>query len=130
MNASVAMKQYQSVGVHSGVMDASPHRLIQMLMEGVLQRIAQAKGNVKRKEIADKAVNITKSINIVAGLRSSLDVEKGGEIAANLDSLYDYMLHRLMLANARSDEEILDEVSTLMISIKLSWDSIADQVAQ
>jgi len=130
MNASVAMKQYQSVGVHSGVMDASPHRLIQMLMEGVLQRIAQAKGNVKRKEIADKAVNITKAINIVAGLRSSLDVEKGGEIAANLDSLYDYMLHRLMLANARSDEEILDEVSTLMISIKLSWDSIADQVAQ
>jgi len=130
MNASVAMKQYQSVGVHSGVMDASPHRLIQMLMEGVLQRIAQAKGNVKRKEIADKAVNITKAINIVAGLRSSLDAEKGGEIAANLDSLYDYMLHRLMLANARSDEEILDEVSTLMISIKLSWDSIADQVAQ
>jgi len=130
MNANVAMKQYQSVGVHSGVMDASPHRLIQMLMEGVLQRIAQAKGNVKRKEIADKAVNITKAINIVAGLRSSLDLERGGEIAANLDSLYDYMLHRLMLANARSDESILDEVSTLMISIKLSWDSIAGEVAQ
>jgi len=130
MNANVAMKQYQSVGVHSGVMDASPHRLIQMLMEGVLQRIAQAKGNVKRREIADKAINITKAINIVAGLRSSLDLEKGGEIAANLDSLYDYMLHRLMLANARSDESILDEVSTLMISIKLSWDSIAGEVAQ
>lgn len=130
MNASVAMKQYQAVGVHSGVMDASPHRLIQMLMEGVLQRVAQAKGNVKRKEIADKAVNITKAINIVAGLRSSLDIEQGGEIAANLDSLYEYMLNRLMLANAKSDEDILDEVSTLMISIKLSWDSIADQVGQ
>jgi len=130
MNASVAMKQYQSVGVHSGVMDASPHRLIQMLMEGVLQRIAQAKGNVKRKEVANKAVNITKAINIVAGLRSSLDVAQGGEIAANLDSLYEYMLNRLMLANAKSDEDILDEVATLMISIKLSWDSIADKVGQ
>ena len=88
MNASVAMKQYQAVGVHSGVMDASSHRLIQMLMEGVLQRVAQAKGNVKRKEIADKA------INIVAGLRSSLNIEQGGEIAANLDSLYEYMLQK------------------------------------
>jgi len=130
MNAKLAMRQYQNNVAHGSTVDASPHRLIQLLMEGVLQKVAQAKGNVKRKEVADKAVNITKAINIVAGLRASLDTEQGGEIAANLDSLYDYMLQRLMLANARSDEEILDEVSTLMISIKLSWDSIAGQVAQ
>jgi len=124
------MRQYKKNAVHGSTIDASPHRLIQLLMEGVLQRVAQAKGNVKRREVEEKTINITKAINIVAGLRASLDAEQGGEIAVNLDRLYDYMLQRLMLANAGSDEEILDEVSTLMISIKLSWDSIAGQVAQ
>ena len=128
MNAHAAMKQYQAVGVHSGVMDASPHRLVQMLMEGTLQKISQAKGNVKRNEIADKGVNITKAINIVASLRSCLNVELGGDIAVNLDRLYDYMIRQLMLANARSDEALLDEVASLMVEVKTSWDVIADQV--
>ncbi|MCK4841122.1 MAG: flagellar export chaperone FliS [Methylococcales bacterium] len=129
MNASAAMKQYKTIGVHGGVMDASPHCLVQMMMEGVLEKIALAKGNVKRKEIANKGVNITKAINIVAGLRSSLDLQLGGEVAMNLDRLYDYMIHQLMKANAKSDEAMLDEVSGLMVDIKSSWDAIDGQEA-
>ena len=129
MNASAAMKQYKTVGVHSGVMDASPHRLVQMMMEGVLEKIALAKGNVNRNEIASKGVNITKAINIVAGLRASLNIELGGEIAVNLDRLYDYMIRQLMKANVKNDESVLDEVSGLMIDIKSSWDAIDGQVA-
>lgn len=128
MNASAAMKQYKTVGVHSGVMDASPHRLVQMMMEGVLEKIALAKGNVNRNEIASKGVNITKAINIVAGLRASLNIELGGEIAVNLDRLYDYMIRQLMKANVKNDESVLDEVSGLMIDIKSSWDAIDGQV--
>lgn len=128
MNANAAMKQYQAVGVHGGVMDASPHRLVQMLMEGVLDKIAQAKGNIIRDEVAEKGINITKAINILASLRSCLNLELGGEIAQNLDHLYDYMIRQLMIANSKKDESLLDEVSSLMVDIKASWDVISDEV--
>ncbi|MGZ8165219.1 MAG: flagellar export chaperone FliS [Methylobacter sp.] len=126
MNAVSAMKQYQQVGVHSGIMDASPHRLVQMLMEGVLEKIALAKGNITRNEIALKGENIGKAITIIGGLQLSLNREAGGKLAENLNELYDYMSMRLVIANSRSDESILDEVSNLMIEIKLGWDAIPE----
>ncbi|MBL1265093.1 flagellar export chaperone FliS [Candidatus Methylomicrobium oryzae] len=124
MNASLAMNQYKEVRVQSSVMDATPHRLIQMLMEGVLEKIALAKGNILRKEIAQKGENISKAITIVGGLQASLDKEKGGELAENLNSLYDYMSQRLLMANIQSNEAILDEVADLMLEIKAGWDEI------
>lgn len=124
MNASMAMNQYKEVRVQSLVMDATPHRLIQMLMEGVLEKIALAKGNILRKEIAQKGENIGKAITIVVGLQASLDKEKGGELAENLNSLYGYMSQRLLMANLQSDEAILDEIADLMLEIKAGWDAI------
>lgn len=124
MNADSAMQQYQQVGVHSGLMDASPHRLVQMLMEGVLEKIAQAKGNIHRNEIAEKGSNISKVITIIEGLRASLNRDAGGEIAQNLDDLYDYMERQLLAANLQSDESVLDEVSSLMSEIKSGWEAI------
>ncbi|EIC29500.1 MULTISPECIES: flagellar export chaperone FliS [Methylomicrobium] len=124
MNASMAMNQYKEVRVQSLVMDATPHRLIQMLMEGVLEKIALAKGNILRKEIAQKGENIGKAITIVGGLQASLDKEKGGELAENLNSLYGYMSQRLLMANLQSDEAILDEIADLMLEIKAGWDAI------
>lgn len=126
MNAVSAMKQYQQVSVHSGIMDASPHRLVQMLMEGALEKIALAKGNMANKEIANKGENISKAIAIIGGLQSSLNKEAGGEIAENLGNLYDYMSHRLVIANLRNDESILDEIAGLMVEIKMGWDGIPD----
>jgi flagellar protein FliS len=127
MNAVSAMKQYQQVSVHSGIMDASPHRLVQMLMEGALEKIALAKGNMANNEIANKGENISKAIAIISGLQSSLNIDSGGEIAENLDNLYDYMSHRLVVANLRNDESILDEVASLMIDIKMGWDGMPDE---
>ncbi len=126
MNALSAMKQYQQVSVHSNIMDASPHRLVQMLMEGVLEKIALAKGNLVRHEIASKGENIGKAISIVGGLQASLNKEAGGEISENLDRLYDYMTQQLLMANSRNDEAMLDEVAGLMLDIKISWDAIPD----
>ncbi|MGR8999896.1 MAG: flagellar export chaperone FliS [Gammaproteobacteria bacterium] len=127
MNASSAMRQYQQVNVHSSIMDASPHRLVQMLMEGVLEKIALAKGNIIRNEIAPKGENIGKAISIISGLQASLNKEAGGEIAENLNSLYDYMTHQLLMANSRDDECKLDEVAGLMLEIKMGWDAMPDQ---
>jgi flagellar protein FliS len=126
MNAVSAMKQYRQVSVNIGIMDASPHRLIQMLMEGALEKIALAKGNMAYNKIADKGENIGKAIAIIGGLQASLNKEAGGEIAENLSKLYHYMQERLVVANLHNDESILDEVASLMVEIKMGWDGIPD----
>ncbi len=124
-----ALAQYQQVNTTSGVEGASPHRLIQMLMEGVLQRLAEAKGAIQRNDKVTKGETIGKAITIVSGLRSSLNKEVGGELADNLDELYDYMQRRLLEANVSSNETMLDEVMALMRTIKSGWDGIAEEVA-
>ncbi|GGC99205.1 flagellar export chaperone FliS [Halopseudomonas salina] len=125
MNAYAAMKQYQTVNVNAQVSEAAPHRLIQMLLEGGLQRIAQARGAMQFGNIPLKGELIGKSMGIVSGLRDALDLEKGGEVAANLDSLYAYMLQRLSMANLHNDPAMLDEVAALLRDVKEGWDGIA-----
>lgn len=125
MNTSSALRQYQSVSTNVMVNDASPHRLIQMLMDGSLSRLAQARGALERGQLADKGELISKTITIVSGLRGALDMERGGEVAVNLDRLYEYMSNRLIVANAKGDMQVLDEVAGLMRTIKSGWDAIA-----
>ncbi|MDD2658595.1 MAG: flagellar export chaperone FliS [Methylococcales bacterium] len=127
MNAALAMKQYQQVSVHSGIMDASPHRLVQMLMEGALEKIALAKGNMGNQRLSEKGKNIGIAITIIGGLQSSLNYETEGGLAENLNNLYDYMSRRLVVANLHNDQGILDEVAGLMMEIKMGWDSIPDE---
>jgi flagellar protein FliS len=124
--AAVALRQYRAV--HTGVCadSATPHRLIQMLMEGGLTRLAKAKGHMARGEIAAKGEQIGKALGIVGGLRNALDMRHGGEIAQNLNALYDYMERRLVQANLNSDPAILDEVAGLLREIKSAWDAIGD----
>jgi flagellar protein FliS len=128
MNAVLnsALRQYKQVGVQTGVADASPHRLIQLLMAGALDKIAIAKGNIARGETSEKGRNTSAAIAIVDGLRGSLDMEKGGEIARNLDTLYEYMIRCLMEANFRNETAKLDEVASLMGSLKSAWDAIPE----
>ena len=129
MNPMKALRQYQKVNSHAPVSEASPHRLIQMLLEGGLDRLAQAKGAMSRGDVAQKCVLITKAIDIITGLRQGLDEEKAEDPAAiqQLDSLYEYMNTRLAQANASSDPEIIDEVARLLITVKSGWDAIAPQ---
>jgi len=126
MNARSAIKQYQQVSVSSSAMGASPHRLVQMLMEGTLEQLALAKGSMVCNEIAMKGQSIGRAINIVGGLQGSLNKEAGGDVAEELSNLYDYMVSRLLTANIQNDESILDEVSGLMIQIKSGWDNMPD----
>ena len=123
MNA-YAMKQYQSVNVNAQVIEADPHRLIQMLLEGGLQRIAQAKGAIEYGNIPLKGELIGKAMGIIGGLRDAVDTEKGGDIAANLDNLYAFMQQRLSQANLNNDPAMLDEVAKLLREIKEGWDGI------
>ncbi|WP_434591011.1 flagellar export chaperone FliS [Pseudomonas sp. R4-83] len=125
MNPMLALRQYQKVGAHAQTSEASPHRLVQMLMEGGLARIAQAKGAIERKDIPAKCTSISKAIGIVSGLREGLDLENNAEALADLDGLYIYMMKRLAEANISSDPRILDEVAGLLSTVKEGWDAIA-----
>ncbi|WP_339480377.1 MULTISPECIES: flagellar export chaperone FliS [unclassified Pseudomonas] len=125
MNPMLALRQYQKIGAQAQTSEASPHRLVQMLMEGGLDRIAQAKGAMERKDIANKGVLISKAIGIVGGLREGLDLENQAESVTELDNLYTYMMKRLAEANAKTDPKILDEVADLLGTVKEGWDAIA-----
>lgn len=125
MNAMAALQQYQTVNTQVQALEASPHRLIQMLMEGGLSRIAQARGAMERGQTELKGELISKSIAIVGGLRGALDHQQGGELAANLDGLYEYMAGRLLQANRSNEPALLEEVAALLREIKSGWDAIA-----
>lgn len=125
MNRMAALRQYQKVNSHAQTSEATPHRLVQMLMETGLARIAQAKGAIERKDIPAKGMLIGKAIEIIGGLREGLDMEKQAKALASVDNLYLYMTQRLAQANIKSDPVILDEVSGLLLTVKEGWDAIA-----
>lgn len=130
MNAMLhhALRQYSTVGVGTAVEDASPHRLIQMLMEGALSRIASAIGHLEAGRVAERGQAISQAISIIGGLQGSLDLKLGGEVATNLDRLYDYMTRRLLEANARRHREMLEEVRDLLLAIKQAWDAVPSRL--
>ncbi|QCY13943.1 flagellar export chaperone FliS [Pseudomonas sp. MPC6] len=126
MNPMRALRQYQKVNSHAQISEANPHRLVQMLMEGGLDRIAQAKGALARGDIAGKGLMLGKAIDIIIGLRDGLDAEKSEDPAyvQQLESLYVYMTNRLMEANVKNDVTIMDEVLGLLVTVKSGWDAI------
>ena len=126
MNPMLALRQYQKVNGVAQTSEASPHRLVQMLMQGGLDRMAQAKGAIARNDIAQKGILIGKAIDIIGGLREGLDLENHADSLAELDSLYTYMSRRLIEANVNSDPAIIDEVARLLITVKEGWDAIGD----
>ena len=125
-NASMGnnVSQYSQVNRVSGVTDADPHRLVLMLLEGALGKIATVKGLMMRKDIARKGEVIGQAIAIIGGLKSSLNKEAGGEIATNLDNLYEYIERQLIQANLKNDLTIVNEVVSLLHEIKTAWESI------
>ncbi|MDR3412058.1 MAG: flagellar export chaperone FliS [Formivibrio sp.] len=125
MNPMLALRQYQKVEAQAQVSEASPHRLVQMLMEGGLDRIAQAKGAMERKDVPNKCILISKAVGIIGGLREGLDMTNRSDELARIDNLYVYMMARLTEANSKNDSKILDEVSDLLTTVKEGWDAVA-----
>ena len=126
--AANKVNEYNQVNRVSGVTDADPHRLVQMLLEGALGKIAVAKGLISRQDIRRKGEVIGQAISIIAGLRSSLNKEAGGEIAWNLDRLYEYIQGLLLKANLNNEIALLDESASLLKDIKAGWDAIPPEM--
>ncbi len=130
MGGQNALRQYGQVAAHSRVEAASPHRLVQMLLEGALEKINLAKGYMTHGQVAEKGSHIGTAISIIDGLRASLDYAAGGEVAQNMGDLYEYMERRLTEANIKNDVEILNEVTSLLHQVKSAWDAIGDEVTK
>lgn len=120
---------YQQVRSHGGVESADPHGLITLLMDGALERLVKARAHMLRGEVAAKGETISRSIEIIGGLRESLDPKVDAAMVERLDSLYEYMSRRLLQANMRDDADILDEVSRLLQQVRDSWVQVAPSAA-
>ena len=114
------ISEYKSVAMTT-TETRDPHELVKLLFIGLTDRIAMARAALGKGDRAARANAVTRAQKILFGLRDSLDFEAGGELALNLDSLYDYCLRRLVKAHAREDDEIFVEVMDLMVSIREAW---------
>jgi flagellar protein FliS len=124
-HSHLAVNAYHSVGVESLANSGNPHQLVVMLFNGARAAVAVARGHLQRREIEAKGAAIGKAIAIIDdGLKASLDLNVGGEIAQNLADLYDYMARRLLQANLKNDAKALDEVAQLLLQLGSAWESI------
>lgn len=117
------LKAYKKTSIEAEMAVADPYRVIQMLMQGLLERLAQAKGAIERRDFSGKSVAISKSMAIINGLQDSLDLSYG-QIPQDLFALYDYMKDRLLDASRDLNTDPVDEVAKLIITIKSAWDAI------
>ncbi len=117
-------KTYRRVNVSSSVDNASPHQLIKMMFDGALARLKRARGCVTHNDIEGRSEAIDGAMSIIAALQGCLDHEKGGQLSAHLDSLYDYMQRRLFRATVDNAVEPIDEVADLVLTLKEAWDAI------
>lgn len=125
--ATLAIDEYRSSGVMGDVERSDAHGLVNLLFNGAIDHLLAANGYIERKQIQEKTVRISKAIAILDGLRSSLNIIEGGEIAQNLDDLYDYMQRQLVVANADNDTSIINEVMDLLREIHEAWNSIPNE---
>ena len=127
-NVLNAVDEYARLGLRTDIETASSHRLILLLIDGAIDKIRAARLAMERNKIAAKGTNISWAISIIDGLRASLNMEKGGELASNLDRLYEYMVRTLVEANLNSDRRKLNEVEALLIEGRLAWKAIEGEV--
>lgn len=129
-NVRPGVGAYTKVGVESGVFDASPHKLVLMLFDGALVALADARRQMQAGDVAAKGASISKAISIIdSGLKASLDLSVGGETAANLFSLYEYMSRQLLVANMRNNPAMIEEVRSLLVELRAAWEAIGTHPA-
>jgi flagellar protein FliS len=123
-----AAQAYARIGLETGIAAASPQRLIVMLYDGALAALADARGHMLEGRTAQKGRAIGKAISIVEeGLKAALDTSQGGAIARQLMELYDYLGHRLLVANLKDDVALLDEASRLLGELRGAWQTLVER---
>ncbi len=125
-----SIKSYQKVSIDSEIAVASPHRIIQMMFDGALLRLAQSRYAIENHDLQAKGVAINKAIGIINGLNNSLNMDVKDSVASNLSDLYDFMLRRISEANVNNDVLAIDDVTNILRTIKEGWDAIPAEMHQ
>lgn len=119
-----SLQAYKKVSVDSQLSAASPHKVVQMLLAGAIERLIQGKAAMEQGNIAAKGERLSKALNILISLRSCLSMSDGGEIAQNLDQLYEFMITQIAAANHHNTTQEIDDVIEMIREIKSAWDQI------
>jgi flagellar protein FliS len=126
--SSAKLKFYQKEATKTQLADATPYQVVQMLMGGVLDSLALAKGAIQRQDYEVKGRALSKASAILNALRSTLDDSLAPDLTQNLYALYTYMLERLIdAAVEKQNADAIDEVVRLFKEIKSAWDEIPIQ---
>ncbi|USQ12518.1 flagellar export chaperone FliS [Legionella lytica] len=125
-----AAEQYKSIELKTRVAAADPHELINLLLQGARNHIAAAQGSIERKQIREKGEHISKALGIVAGLKTCLNQEEGGEIAANLLQIYEHIEILLLKANLHNDKDLLAKSTELLREIHEAWKEISPKSSE
>ena len=128
--ARSALSQYRNVGAVGSVESADPHKLVQLLYDGLAEALSTARRAIERNDIAAKSAAISKSAGIIDALRGSVDAQRGGAIAENLEQLYDYMGRKLTVTNLHGDLDALREVVNVNETLRTAWSTIPEAVRQ
>ena len=120
---------YQRVSAETAVSQADPHKLVELLLDRLLQEVNTARGAMQQGKIAAKGEHISKAVRILdEGLKPALNLKQGGDIAANLNGLYGYCVLRLSQANLHNDQAALNDVVRVIEPIAQGWKQIGEQV--
>ncbi|UDF34270.1 UNVERIFIED_ORG: flagellar export chaperone FliS [Shinella sp. XGS7] len=122
-----AYQSYQAVNLKAQTAQASPLQLVLVLMDGLLDELARARGHIEARRYELKAASLEKCVSIINGMSSALDMEAGGEVVQNLARLYDYCAERLYRAGIELKVEIIDEVRQLLEQIRGGWQGVQDR---
>ncbi|OOE99097.1 flagellar export chaperone FliS [Salinivibrio sp. IB643] len=122
-----SLQAYKKVSVDSQLSAASPHKVIQMLMAGAIERLIQGKAAMAQGNLSVKGERLGKALDIIINLRACLSMDEGGDIADNLDAIYDFMIRQVSAANLDNTPEPIDDVIELLREIKSAWDQIPSE---
>ena len=121
-----SLKAYKKVNIESNILGAEPHQIITMMFDGALQSIAIAKGAIERKDLELKSQSMTKFINIITALRTSLDFNAEPEISKQFDDLYSYCLERMNDISVSLDVSGISEVTELLSPLRDVWSEMPE----
>ena len=106
---------------HNEIYTSSQGKLIVMMYEGAVKFVNLAIEGIDKKDLSKKGMNINKAHDIINELSLALNLKKGGEVAQKLESLYQFILHQLTLANIKSDRKALESILNVLIPLLEAW---------
>lgn len=116
-----ALNQAYAANQYAGM---SPGRIVLAMFEGALSALERARMALEKKEVAPRGEAIGKALAIIGELQSSLNMEKGGEIAERLFALYDYIFQELIRANLKADPVALENAMKIVRDLADAWEQM------